>query len=72
MISSAVYHVATYVQDTLNRTALMFAAAAGGENSVAVLMEAGGQQALSAQCNKGLNALGYAEHAGVKKLIERK
>ena len=50
----------------------MFAAASGGEASVAVLMESGGQQALSAQCNKGLNALGYAEQAGVQTLIKEK
>lgn len=50
----------------------MFAAASGGEKSVAVLMEAGGQQAMSMQCNKGLNALGYAEHEGVRTLIENK
>lgn len=50
----------------------MFASASGGEASVKVLMENGGQQALSAQCNKGWNALGYAEHPGVRTLIEKK
>lgn len=61
------------MQDTLGRTALMFAAGNNAKEAMLALMDAGGQQALSLQDNRGNNVLKYAlEDSEVKQLLEKR
>ena len=60
------------MQDTLGRTALMFAAGNDSRDALVALMDAGGQQALSLQDNRGNNVLKYACGDEVKQLVQRR
>ena len=60
------------LQDTLGRTALMFAAGNDAQNALKALMNAGGQEALSLQDNRGNNVTKYACGDETKLLVERR
>lgn len=71
LFDSCCSHLLQDAQDTLGRTALMFAAGNNAKAALLALMDAGGQQALSLQDNRGNNVLKYAlDDSEVKQLLE--